>query len=419
MSLIFVITFLVLIIGALLGHRFTKLPKNIWLLLVAQPLNMCTAPMVVLAGSLLATKIAPEPELATLPLTLSIIGTALGVAPASFLMNRIGRRKGTMVGQFIAIVGALIVSYSAVTASFLLLLVGCLLLGLNLAFSAQMRFAAIESVTDQAHRPKAISVLMIGGVFAAIMGPEVAVAASQWIDSPHGFAGSFAALAILIGISALIVSQLAPIEAPERTIEQTLRPTFAIIKQPLFIIAMSAAAIAYGVMSYIMTASPLNMHEVVGHDLTATKQVVQSHIVAMYLPSLFTAAIIVRIGLNKLLWIGWLLYLIVIAIALSGHQLMHYFALMITLGIGWNFLFTAGTLILPQTYLPHERFKAQGINDFGIFLVQALASLFAGAVLFSLGWDKLIYLVMPLLAVLFLVLIWYLKQPDLAKSSNV
>jgi MFS family permease len=399
-----------LLIGiAVVGNHVSNLPKNVWLLFVAQPLGLSSASMVVFAGGLLGGKIAPQPEYATIPLTLMILMTAAGVIPAAMLMKRFGRRIGTNIGLLSALLGALLSAYAALNASFYMLIIGSGLLGFSMAFVAQMRFAVIESLATSDDIPKAISVLMIGSMFAAILGPEVAVIGKDWLSSPHGFAGSFIGLFLMIVVAMVIVSLLAPIGVAETKIDKSARRLTEIVKQPIFIISVCCGAIAYGVMSYIMTASPLSMHQVNGHSLESTKWVIQSHIVAMYLPSLFSAVLIRYIGIGKLVLLGTIVYVAVVAVGLSGQAVMHYWWAMVLLGIGWNFLYTSGTVLLPESYQSSERFKAQATNDFSIFFVQAMASLFAGKMLFSYGWDQLIMVAIPMIVFLAIVTIWLNK----------
>jgi len=402
-----IVALILLLAIALIGSRFIKLPRNVWLLFLAQPLAMCSASMVVFAGGLIASKVASDPELATLPLTLMILGTASAVIPASMLMKKLGRRKGTIIGLSWAVVGSLLCMYAAIQSMFWLLVFGSVLLGMSMAFVAQMRFAAIESLDSIEDSPTAISVLMVGGMFAAILGPEAAVVAKDWIDSPHGFAGSFLALTMLLLASIVLVTALKPIGVKEAQTEGNSRSLSEIVKQPIFIIAVCSGAIAYSVMSYIMTATPLSMHEVDGHSLHDTKWVIQSHIIAMYLPSLFSAFLIRYIGIPKLMIVGSLIYVAVIIVGMSGSHVMHYWWTMVLLGIGWNFLFTSGTLLLPESYTPQERFKTQATNDFSIFLVQAMASLSAGMILFSQGWSILLSISVPVILIMFAVSIWY------------
>ncbi|MDH5433189.1 MAG: MFS transporter [Gammaproteobacteria bacterium] len=403
---------------AIFGRHFIPLPKNIWLLFLAQPLVMAGTSMIVFVGGLLASKIAPTPDLATLPITLMILGTAISVVPAIMLMKMVGRRKGTIIGLFIGLSGAVCCFVSALHGLFIFLCFGSFLIGSTMAFVAQMRFAALESVAQAEDSAKAISVLMTAGVFAAILGPEVAVISKDWISSPHSFAGSFLALIIMMAIAICVVILLDPIIVKQTQERLTSRPISQIIKQPPFIIAAISGAVAYFVMSFIMTATPLSMHEVDGHDLEATKWVVQSHIVAMYLPAVFSALLVRFLGVHRLMLLGSLSYVLVVWFALSGKEVMHYWWAMVLLGVGWNFLFTCGTLILPQSYLPHERFKVQAINDFTIFFFQTVASLFAGIILFKQGWSTLIVISLPIVILMLLVSLWYYVLQSRKGSLN-
>jgi MFS family permease len=407
MSITLLVTLSALIAVVLVGRNFVHLPKNVWLLFLAQPLAMTSSSMIVFAGGLVSTKIAPTADLATLPLTLMILGTAAAVIPASMLMKKIGRKYGTMIGLFVAIIGALLCAYAVIDKHFYWLISGGVLLGMSIAFIAQMRFSAIESLTDLNDAPKAISVLMVGGIFAAVLGPEIAVTAKDWLFPQHPFSGSFFALGALLACAILLISQLDPIHVQQEKVERKPRSLIVITRQPLFIIAVCAGAFAYAVMSYVMTASPLSMHEIHGHNLSQTKWVIQSHIIAMYLPSLFSAFLVRKFGIAKLMLVGCFMYALVVIIALSGHQVMHYWWTMVLLGIGWNFLFTSGTLLLPTVYQADERFKVQAVNDFSIFFFQAMASLSAGLILFNQGWDNLIMIVIPIITIMVAISIWY------------
>jgi len=413
MSYPLLIAFALLLVCAAVGARVFHLPKNIWLLFVAQPLAMSATSLMVFAGGILGTHIAPSDEMATLPLSVLIVGVALAVMPGSWLTKRVGRRKSLMLGLSIAVLGALTAMGAALIGSFILLILGAFLLGLSMAFVAQMRFAALDSIDNKEDSAKALSILMVGGIFAAILGPELAVAAKDWLDSPHGFAGSFLGLAGFLVVAIIALSRLEINDSIDDEVDAVHRPLLTIVTQPIFIVALSSAAIAYGLMSYIMTATPLSMHMIEHHDLGTTKWVVQSHILAMYVPSLFAAILIRWFGLIKIMWAGCLCYVAVIAFALSGKEVMHYWWTMVLLGVGWNFLFLAGTLSLPKSYQQHERLKVQSVNDFTIFVIQAMASLFAGTILFSQGWSTLISVAIPLVIVVVLITLWSSVAPTL------
>lgn len=405
MSHTLLFTLLGLILTALVGKHYIKLPNNVWLLFIAQPLAMCATSLMVLVSGILGQHLAPDPAYATLPISMLIVGVALAVIPANHLTKKIGRRNSLVCGLAVAIIGALISAYAAYSLSFSLLVSGALCLGFSMAFVAQMRFCALESVQGN-DAARALSLLMVGGIFAALLGPELAVAGKDWIASPHGFVGSFLGLSVLLLLSGLVLSLLSPTSYQNNQYEKTARPLSEIIKQPIFLVALASAAIGYGVMSYVMTATPLSMHVIQGHSLQDTKWVVQSHIIAMYLPSLCSAYLARKLGLINLMVIGALCYLAVISLALIGHSIMHYWWVMVLLGIGWNFLFLAGTLLLPLSYQANEKLSAQAVNDFSIFVIQASVSLLAGVVLFNWGWNTVIIVGFPFVVMMLAVTVY-------------
>lgn len=409
MSYTLVAALLLLISCAVVGARFLSLPKNIWLLFVAQPLAMAATSLMVFAGGILGTQLAPSAEMATLPLSVLIVGIAAAVMPASLLTKRVGRRKSLMLGLAIAVFGAITAMLAALYALFSLLIAGAFLLGVSMAFVAQMRFAALDSLDDINDSAKALSALMVGGIFAAIIGPELAVAGKDWLNAPFGFAGSFLGLAVFLLLAILVLSKLQIEDKVEDDVATKQDDVASIFKQPIFIVALGCGAIAYGLMSYVMTATPLSMHMVEHYDLVTTKWVVQSHIIAMYLPSLFSALLIRWLGLVKIMWLGSLCYVCVIGFALSGKEVMHYWWTMVLLGAGWNLLFLAGTLSLAKCYEQYDqnqRLKVQSVNDLTIFIIQGIASLFAGSILFSQGWVTLISVGIPLVMIVVAISIW-------------
>ena len=170
-------------------------------------------------------------------------------------------------------------------------------------------------------------------------------------------------------------------------------------------------------MSYLMTATPLSMHNHHGHTLLETKWVIQSHIAAMFLPSLITAWLVKKFGLKVLLFTGTIMYGSVAIIALAGEQVMHYWWALVLLGIGWNFLFLTGTTLLPLSYLPSEKHKVQALNDFILFGFQATASLLAGWVLFKAGWHGVVVSSLPFVVILLGVTFYFYKNQDSLQQS--
>jgi len=386
------------------------MPKNVWLLFLAQPLMMAASPVIIFIGGILSTNMVEDQSLATLPITVMILGVACAAIPAAMLAKRFGRKKATFVGFFIGLFASIVATYAAISLSFELFTIASLLFGICSAFIQQLRFAAIESIKEPKDVPTALSILMLSGIFAAFLGPEVAVTAKDWIDSPHGYAGSFAALSVLALFAMVIMMLFKNPVSKESNCSGEIRSTSEIIKQPIFIIAILSAAIGFALMSYLMTATPLSMHHMHGHSLEDTKWVIQTHIAAMFIPSLFTAWLVKRIGLQKILILGTLIYTFVSIIALSGEQVVHYWWALLLLGVGWNFLFLTGTSLLPQSYRTSERHKVQALNDFIIFGLQATASLMAGWVLFKAGWHAVVYSSLPFIIVLFYVSWRYTKM---------
>lgn len=401
------ITITLLLITAFILSRVFTLPRNIWLLFISQPLVMSASPIIVFIGGILSSKMANDPSLATLPITLMILGVAAGSIPAAMFAKNKGRKFAVYTGLSCSLIAVIIALFAAKMALFELFCFASLLIGIGGAFTQQLRFAAIESSLNKEDVPKILSILMLSGVFAAFLGPEVAVAGKDWLNSPYGYAGSFLLLAALI-IGAMIM-MLAFKNPPINTSESVGEPRAlnVIVKQPIFLIAICTATIGFALMSYLMTATPISMHHMQGHSLQETKWVIQSHIAAMYIPSLFTPWLVKYLKLKGLMLIGTVIYAIVALIALSGHEVIHYWWALILLGIGWNFLFLTGTSLLPESYHAIERHKVQATNDFILFGFQAAGSLLAGWVLFNAGWHWVVVTSMPFILVLFTVVGFY------------
>jgi MFS family permease len=366
------------------------------MLAAAQMLGSSGLTVTVILGGIVAADIAPRPSMATVPISLAIVATALTTIPASLLMQRIGRRAGFIVGASIGLVGGLIAAQAVVRADFLMFCAATLLLGSSMAFTQQYRFAAAESAPPE-RLSQAISYVLIGALGAAIVNPQLALAA-RWLIPGTQYAGSFVAVSVLYAATIAVLSRL---HVPPAF---ALRPTVASnaprvpFATPQFRMAVFAGACAYAVMSFVMTAAPISMHHVDHHDVEATTWVVQSHVLAMYLPSLFTGHIIARFGERKVMIWGGALLATCAGVSLFGHQLMHYWLGLVTLGLGWNLLFVAGTTLLSRSVDPASRHRAQALNDFVVFGSQACASLLAGLAVQLIGWQALNLVTLPLLA---------------------
>lgn len=375
------------------------MPLNVWVLVAAQSLAMCTAPFIVFIGSIQGRLLAPAPEYATLPVGLVVVGTVLAIKPATWLMERLGRKRVMLLGVCMGMLAGSFGILASWLGLFPLLCLAAVVGGTGLAVVHQYRFAAMESVPDNMAGSAAARVLL-GGLVAAWLGPEIAALGSG-TGEDHPFLLSWAGL-MAVQFLALLVLALGYRAKAERAREVHAgggRPLRQILGNPLVWAAMSAAAIGYAVMSFIMTATPLSMTEMAGHDLDAAKRVIQLHIVAMYLPSLISGWLTRVVGIPLMMAAGLLAYLGCIILAASGVSFQHYLSALLLLGIGWNFLFVGGTTLLPRGYTDAERFRVQGLNDLFVFGSQAIAALSAGVILSWLGWSSLVMVAVPLLVV--------------------
>jgi len=383
-------------------------PFPVWLITLAQAIGMLTAPMVIFVGGFLGVAIAPTPSLATLPVAALVVGSAIASMPAALIMKRIGRRKGFVYATLMAIMGSILAVYSIRSENFFGLCISILLLGGHLAFVQQFRFAAIEWVAPEKVAMTA-SVVMLGGLIAAWLGPELAMQGKDLLAVT--FSGSFVLLALChVGLLLLLsVTPFADVSATHTTTSES-RSWKELITQPGMSAAVVVSAVAFGVMSLIMTATPVNMSEVQNYPLEDTKSVIQSHIMAMFLPSLFAPILFRVFSLMTMLLTGMVVMSAAVTIAIFDQSFWGYWAALVCLGVGWNFMFVSGTTLLSQQYKAHESFTAQAVNDACVFSTQAIMSLCAGWMVFNFGWYALNLLAIPLLAIaLVMVARWYLS----------
>ena len=382
------------------------LPKNVWLLTASLSLFMSLSVFVIFVGGIIGQTLAPSDSLSTLPVALLVVGTASGIIPINRIMSIFGRRK-TFLGVCLYTLVIIALSIAALKIqSFYLFCSSTFLFGITTATMNQFRFAAIESVEENLSAT-ATSAVLIGGLVSAFLGPELATLGRDLFETD--FVGSFALLGGCFLIAFVLLWFYQQTDITEQVQNTPTRSLSSIIKQPVFIVAMSSAAVGYIVMSYLMTATPMSMHVIDGFSLEQTKFVIQSHVIAMFLPSLFTPIIVKILGLRKMMLTGVLLYFICVVLAYSGHALNNYWAALVLLGLGWNFLFIGGTSLLPQSYNESEKFKVQSANDFLIFSLQAIAALSAGWFVFNFGWEVVLLSVVPLLVMQFIILLWWFK----------
>lgn len=372
--------------------------RNVWTLAVAQALAGCGQIMLVSFAGIVGTAIAPTADLATLPQSLSIVGLALTSLPAALIMQRIGRRVAFMGSAVAAAAAAMLCAWSIAHANFTALCIGAMIIGSSMAFVQQYRFAASEYV-DSVHTGQAVATVMLGTLAAAVLGPGLGTLfrhAGGWPE----YTGSFVVLAALCLIALPILNSLPTPRVTAITQRSAGRSLGAIAAQRDYRIALLGAVIAYAVMSFIMTATPISMHVIDGFSGPQTTSVITAHLLAMYLPSLATGWLIRVVGVRRMMFAGVaIMAACVLVAAVLGHQFMHYFIALMLLGLGWNLLFVASTTLLTRCYEPAERFRAQGLNDMTVFGTQALVSLLAGTAIQNIGWLNINLVSVPLLAI--------------------
>ena len=376
--------------------------KNLSLLTISQVFGFTAATVTVFLSGIIGSQITSIKHLSTLPTALYVVGTAIFTILAARIMSKIGRRLGFVFAALGSSAASLLGAFAISQQSFILFCISCLILGIGAAFNHQYRFAAAESVGKE-KAPKAISILMLAGIVAAFLGISSANYTKNLIPD-HLYVGSYLLLAVFTFIPAIFLFFYKNNETSKTELNNKYngRRLFEIIFQPKFLQAVTAAAFAYAIMSFLMTATPLSMHVMEKMSLENTGLVLQFHVVAMFLPSLITGHLIKKFGHSNIMYIGVLFFVVTIILSLFEQTFVNYMVALIFLGFGWNFLFISGTSLVVLTYKEEEKFRAQGINDLIVFTTMAIASLSAGILLILTSWET-----MNLICVPFLVLIVY------------
>lgn len=384
--------------------------------MLAQAFAMCAAPLVVFAGGLIGKQLASESSLATLPLAAMVFGTALAVYPAASMASKYGRKLVFLGAMVIGLIASFIAVFSLQIESFSGFVIAAILIGVVLACIQQFRFAAMESVAAEL-MPVAASRLLLAGIIAAYLGPELVTIGQSLHDQT--FTGAFYLLGLCFVISfLLILIGYKNIRISQEAGQEAQRSLAEILSNPGILLAMGSAAVGFAVMSFIMTATPISMHELNHYSLEETKWVIQSHIMAMFIPSLFSGWLVKKLGFITMMWAGLIIYLLCLIIAYWDQALIHYWSALVLLGLGWNLLFVSGTALLPQMYQANEAHRVQGLNDLMVFSAQAIASLGSGVLLLLLGWQGLVWVALPIILIqVVLLLNWRRINSNTADSD--
>ena len=379
------------------------LNKNLAILSLSQIFSFTAAPITVFLSGIIGSQISPIKSLSTLPMSISVVGIAVGAIFATKLMSLIGRKAGFIFASLGNSLVSILAAYSIMEQNFIIFCFANFFLGVGMAFTHQYRFAAAESV-EKDKIPKAISIILLGGIISAFMGPGIANY-SKDIISDQLYVGSYIALSILTFIPAIFFLFYENITKLKTEIKYSGRSYLELISQPKFLQAMIASALGYAIMTFLMTATPLSMHVMEKMSLDKTSMVIQFHVASMFLPSLLTGHLIKKIGHSLVMYAGIFLYCITILISFFDQTYMNYMFALIFLGLGWNFLFISGTSLLVLTYKEEEKFKAQGLNDFIVYSIHAIGSLSAGILIVLTNWKFMNMMCIPLLIIIILTIL--------------
>ncbi len=379
------------------------MPFTVWGLALAQALLVTGNTLLVAVSALIGQQLATSPTLVTAPIAAQFLGLIFATLPAAHFMQKFGRKKGFVMGNILGIIGALVAMQGLFASSIWLFSAGTFLTGLAIGTSQQYRFAALEECATEQHS-RAIGLVMSGGILAAILGPNMAIWSQKWYDG-NPFVGAFFGLAGLYIVALLLIVFL-PLQTrplPKKHQQKPSRSYSELFRQPVLVAAIASGVIGYAIMVFLMTATPLAMHN---HDFAFDDIaiVIQWHVLGMFVPSFFTGHLIKRFGVKNIILSGCLLLISSALINLTGQSFMHYLSALVVLGIGWNFTFIGATNLLIFTYQDHEKGKVQGINEFLVFTAAAIASLFAGQTVTVLGWQFVNIISIPIVAIVIIVI---------------
>jgi MFS family permease len=370
--------------------------RDIFLLACCQALLLANGSGLISLNGLAGYELAADKSYATLGVTTYVLGSAVASLPMALWMGRVGRRRVFMTGATVNIVGCAVGILALAWHSFALFCLATAIVGIYNAIGLQYRFAAAE-VAAKSDRARAISLVLAGGVVGGILGPEAAKASRDLFATP--FLGTFVVLAGFAIVALAVQSQ---VHVPKPTPDERAaggRPLATIAAQPVFIVALVTAALSYGLMNLLMTATPLAM-SFCGHPFSAAATVIEWHVVGMFAPGFATGTLIARFGVLKVIGAGIALTGAAIAVALNGITVIHFVLALALVGVGWNFMYTGGTTLLTESYQPSEKARVQGVNDLVLFVTMGVSSLSAGALVTAAGWEKANWAAVPVLLVI-------------------
>jgi len=386
---------------ALAGDRLAR--RNALVLAIAQALAGGNNTVLVATAAIVGTMLAPDKGLATLPISIFVLGMWMGTLPMGMLARRLGRRNALQIGTGCGVLTGLICCVAVLQGSFFLFNVGAVFSGFYASAHQSYRFAAADTASDE-FRPKAISWVLFGGILAGVVGAQLVIA-TQNLWPPYLFAATYigqSALALLAGGVLMFVNIPKP---PPRSVVGDGRPLSEIAREPRFIVAVACGVAAYSMMNLVMTSAPLAM-VMCNHSITDATLGLQWHVLGMYAPSFITGALITRFGLERITGLGFALIIVAAGIGIAGISLWHFWIGLALLGVGWNFAFIGATTMVTHCHQPNERNKVQAFNDFLVFGSMAIGSFSSGQLLASFGWATVNEVVFPVVLAASALLLW-------------
>lgn len=377
--------------------------RNAMVLAVTQALAGANNSVIIATGGIVGAMLAPDRSLATLPITIYVLGLWSGALPMGWLARRFGRRRAFQIGTVSGVITGVLCCVGVLTGSFLIFCAGAYCSGLYAAAHQGYRFAAADTASET-FKPKAISWVLLGGVFAGIVGPQLVILTKD-LWPPYLFAASYIGQA-LVAIAAMGVLGFVNIPKPPPLPEgHKGRSLGEIVRQPRFVVAVVCGIASYAMMNMVMTAAPLAMVDC-NHSITDATLGLQWHVIAMYAPSFLTGGLIVRYGAERVIGAGFLLLLASAATSMAGLTLWHFWIGLVLLGVGWNFGFIGATAMVTQCHRPHERNQVQSFNDFLVFGSMAIGSFASGKILVLSGWSTVNEVVFPVVLTAAALLVW-------------
>jgi MFS family permease len=360
---------------------------NVARLAIAQALAGANSTVVYATGAIVGNTLAPDKALATLPISIFVVGMAACTLPSGAIARRYGRRAAFLAGTACGVLVGLLASLAVVLGSFWLFCFATFFGGAYAAVVLSFRFAAADGVPPK-RRPRALSLVMAGGVFAGVIGPQL-VTHTMDLWPPYLFAATFLAQA---GVAALCALILVGVRLPMPTATEMAsgRPLAVIALQPRFIVAVICGVVSYLLMNFLMTAAPLAMR-LCGLSQESANTGLQWHVIAMYAPSFFTGRLISRYGAPRVVAAGLVLLGVAAVAGLLGQDVAHFWGSLIFLGLGWNFGFVGASSLVLECHQPEERTRVQSLNDFIVFGMMAIGSFASGGLLTAYGWDTVLW----------------------------